>query len=79
MSQELLNIENLMRGMPSAPTAQFKLIKPRKEQTEKKGKTPSVSDVREAVGSGNISPEEAFNLNPNSLKVKNSKINTCPD
>jgi hypothetical protein len=66
MSQELLNIENLMRGMPSAPTAQFKLISPRKRKAEeepKEGKTPSVADVNAALRAKKITSEEAYGLN----------------
>jgi len=84
MSQELLNIENLISGVRQSTTGgklpeKVKIPKiPVKKKSEEgaapKGKTPSISDVREAVSSGNISPEEAYNLNPNALRVKNSKI-----
>jgi hypothetical protein len=76
MSQELLNIENLISGVRQS-TTDGKLptnLKIPKIPVRKKGKTPSISDVREAVSSGNISPEEAYNLNPKALRVKNSKI-----
>ena len=63
--------------MPASPTAQFKLLKPKAKKTkeeEEEGKTPSVADVNAAMKAKNITPEEAYGLNPNA-GFKPSKTN----
>jgi hypothetical protein len=82
MTAELNALGNLAGNMAKTVKPQ-KLKLPKKKEKEKKtpepkAKTPSASDVRKALGEGEITPLEAADLNPKGgLKPRASDVRTA--